>query len=82
METEERPSRWERLRRRLREAGRAAARTQAAVLFTLAYVLVIGPASMVGRLFGADLLSRRRAAKTGWLERPARAARESLDGAG
>ncbi|NNN07482.1 MAG: hypothetical protein HKL90_16455 [Elusimicrobia bacterium] len=82
MEASDRLSRLERLRRRLREAGRAAARTQAAVLFTLAYVLVIGPAALIGRLFGADLLSRRRAAKTGWIERPARSARESLDGAG
>lgn len=82
MEAKKRPSRWDRLRRRLREAGRAAARTQAAVLFTLAYVLVIGPAALIGRWLGADLLSRRRAAKTGWIERPARSARESLDGAG
>ena len=71
-----------RLQERVLALGKAAARIQAAVLLTLAYFLVIGPAALVGRLFGADLLSRRRPAKTGWIERTERGARESLEGAG
>ena len=82
MNDDVRPSRFEVLRQRFLAAGRAAARVQAAVLLTLAYVLVIGPAALIGRLCGADLLSLRPGAKTAWTERPPRSARETLEGAG
>jgi hypothetical protein len=75
-------SAFARARRRIAAFGREAARVQAAVLFTLAYFLVIGPAAALGRLFGADLLSRRRAVKTGWIPRAPRSASGSLEGAG
>jgi hypothetical protein len=72
-----------RARRRLTELARAAARVQAAVLLTLVYWLVIGPAALALRLLGADPLSRRRpAGASGWIPRPRRGARETLDGAG
>ena len=73
---------WARARRRLTAAAHAAARVQAAVLLTIVYWLIIGPASLAARLLGADPLSRRRPAKSGWIPRPPRAARETLGGAG
>jgi|GEM_PF-1944796 len=82
MSAPETPSTFARLRERFLAFGKAAARVQAAVLLTVAYVLVIGPAALLGRLFGADLLSRRRPAKSGWIAREPRSARESLEGAG
>jgi hypothetical protein len=72
----------ERARRRLTEAALAAARVQAAVLLTVVYWLVIGPAALAGRLLGADPLARRGLAKTGWIPRAPKGARETLDGAG
>ncbi len=71
-----------RVRSRLLAASKAAARAQAAVLLTLVYFLVLGPAALVARLCGADFLARRRAARTGWVPRPPRGARESLTGPG
>ncbi len=82
MDGDERLTGLQRFKLRFLAAGRAAARVQSAVLLTLAYGLVIGPAALLGRLFGADLLALRRPAKTGWTERPPRPARESLEGAG
>lgn len=60
----------------------AVVRVQAAVLLTLVYWIFLGPAALAARLLGADLLARRRPAKSGWIPRPARGARETLDGAG
>ena len=71
-----------RARRRLTAAALAAGRVQAAVLLTLVYWIVIGPAALGARLLGADPLARRRPAKSGWIPRPPRTARETLDGAG
>ena len=71
-----------RARRRLTAAALAAARVQAAVLLTIVYWLVIGPAALAARMLGADPLARRRPAKSGWHPRPPRGMRESLDGAG
>ena len=71
-----------RARRRLTAAAVAAARVQAAILLTLVYWLVIGPAALAARLLGADPLARRRPADGGWIARPKRGAREMLDGAG
>jgi hypothetical protein len=71
-----------RIRRRLAAAGAAAARAQAAVLLTALYWLVIGPAAAAARLLGADPLARRRPAATGWVPRPPRGARASLEGQG
>ena len=71
-----------RARRRLTAAVLAAARVQAAVLLTLVYWLFFGPAALAARLLGADPLARRRPAKSGWIPRPPRGARETLDGAG
>jgi hypothetical protein len=71
-----------RARRRLTAAALAAARVQAAVLLTLVYWLVIGPAAVAARLRGADPLARRRPAKSGWIARPPRGTRETLEGAG
>ncbi|MFI5363968.1 MAG: hypothetical protein ACHQ49_18560 [Elusimicrobiota bacterium] len=68
--------------RRLRAAAVAAARVQAAVLLTLVYWLFLGPAAAAARLLGADPLARRRPAKSGWIARPQRGARETLAGAG
>ncbi|OGS01212.1 MAG: hypothetical protein A2V88_02870 [Elusimicrobia bacterium RBG_16_66_12] len=67
-----------RVRRRFAEAVRAGARVQAAVLLTAVYFLVLGPAALLTRLLGVDLLCRRRAAKTGWTERAPRDPRELL----
>jgi hypothetical protein len=72
----------ERARGRLSAAARAAGRAQATALLTLAYWLVLGPAAMLARLLGADPLARRRPAKSGWIERAPRGARETLKGAG
>ena len=72
----------ERARRRLTAAALAAARVQAVVLLTLVYWLVIGPAALLSRLFGADSLGRRRPRKSGWIARAPRGARETLEGAG
>ena len=69
-------------RRYLKEAARAIARFQAAALLTLVYWLFIGPAALAVRLVGSDPLARRRPAKSGWIPRPPRGARETLDGAG
>ena len=71
-----------RARRRLTAAALAGARVQAAVLLTLVYWLFLGPVAFAARLLGADPLARRRPAKTGWVPRPPRGARETLDGAG
>jgi hypothetical protein len=71
-----------RARRRLTAAALAAARVQAAVLLTVVYWLVIGPAALAARLLGADPLARRRPAKSGWIPRPPRSPRETLEGAG
>jgi hypothetical protein len=71
-----------RARARLKAAAVAAARVQAAVLLTIVYWLFLGPAALAGRLLGADPLSRRRPAKSGWIPRPARSARETLEGMG
>ena len=73
---------WARARRRLAAAALAGARVQAAVLLTIVYWIIIGPAALAARLLGADPLARRRPAKSGWIPRPARGARETLDGAG
>jgi hypothetical protein len=72
----------QRVRRRLAAAAAAGARVQAAVLLTLVYWLVIGPAALAGRLLGADPLARRKPATTGWVPRPARNARDVLQGPG
>lgn len=71
-----------RVRRRLGEAARAIARAQVAVLLTLVYWLALGPAALILRLIGADPLARRRPAATGWVPRPPRGPRETLEGAG
>jgi hypothetical protein len=62
--------------------AKAAARVNAAIIFTLAYFLILGPARLIGLLAGADLLSIRRRATTGWVPRPKRSAAEILEGAG
>jgi hypothetical protein len=63
-------------------AALAAARVQALVLLTLVYWLFLGPVAIAARLLGADPLARRRPAKSGWIPRPPRGARETLEGAG
>lgn len=67
-----------RVKRRFTSAVRAGARVQAAVLLTVVYYLVLGPAVVLSRLFGADPLSRRRDAKTGWVPCPPRDPKELL----
>jgi len=47
-----------------------AATYQTRVLLTFAYVVVLGPATFIGRLFGARLLDLSGSAST-WIERPA-----------
>jgi len=76
------PSAFEKIRARFLAFAKAAARVNAAILFTLAYWLVLGPARLIGLLAGADLLATRRRAATGWVPRPKRAAAEILNGAG
>jgi hypothetical protein len=70
------------LRRVLAAGARRAARVQAAVLLTLVYWLAVGPVAVLARLAGADPLARRRPARTGWIPRPSRPPRETLEGAG
>jgi hypothetical protein len=76
------PGAWARAKRRLAAAALAAARVQAAILLTLVYWLVIGPAALALRVLGADPLALRRPARTGWIPRTPRGARETLEGAG
>ena len=73
---------WARARRRFTAAALAGARVQAAVLLTIVYWLFLGPAALAARLLGADPLARRRPAKSGWIPRPRRGARETLNGPG
>lgn len=47
-----------------------AATYQTRVLLTIAYVVVLGPATFIGRVFGARLLDLSGSAST-WIERPA-----------
>jgi hypothetical protein len=47
-----------------------AATYQTRVLLTLVYVIILGPAALVGRLFGTRLLDLAPSGST-WLERPA-----------
>ncbi len=82
MESEPAAGFFVRAKEALARAGRAAARAQAAALLTLAYFLVIGPAALLARALGADPLSIRRAARTGWIARRAGPARETLTKAG
>jgi hypothetical protein len=44
---------------------------QTRVLLTLVYVIVLGPAAFVGRLFGAQLMDLSATGGSTWLERPA-----------
>ena len=67
-----------RLRRRFKAAVLAGARVQAAVLLTGVYFLVLGPAALLARLFGADPLACRRAARTGWTAREPQDPRDVL----
>lgn len=49
-----------------------AATYQTRVLLTIAYVVVLGPATFIGRLFGARLLDLSGTASAStWIERPA-----------
>jgi hypothetical protein len=43
---------------------------QTRVLLTLVYFVVLGPATLIARLFGAHLLDLSAGTKTTWLERP------------
>jgi hypothetical protein len=47
-----------------------AASYQTRVLLTLVYVVILGPAALLGRLFGARLLDLNGASST-WVARPA-----------
>ncbi|HEY2595565.1 MAG TPA: hypothetical protein VGK33_16860 [Chloroflexota bacterium] len=44
---------------------------QTRVLLTLVYLIVLGPAAFVGRLFGAHLMDLSATGGSTWLERPA-----------
>lgn len=66
------PGLLDRLKRRFARAVRAGARVQAAVLLSVVYFLVLGPAALLARLLGVDLLSSRRPAKSGWVPCPSR----------
>lgn len=46
-----------------------AATYQTRVLLTIAYVVVLGPATFIGRVFGARLLDLSGSTST-WIERP------------
>ena len=48
-----------------------AAGYQTRVLLTLVYLFVLGPASLIGRLFGVRLLDLSGGASSTWIERPA-----------
>ncbi|MEK7381678.1 MAG: hypothetical protein AAB262_00135 [Elusimicrobiota bacterium] len=72
------PGAFARIRGRFTSAVRTGARVQAVVLLSVVYYLVLGPAALLLRFFGADLLSCRRAAKTGWTEREPRDPQELL----
>jgi len=42
---------------------------QTRVLLTVVYLLVLGPAALIARLFGARLMDLRAGSTTTWLER-------------
>ena len=54
-----------------------AATYQTRVLLTLVYAVVLGPAALLGRLFGARLLDLSSGTSSSWLVRPS--ADKSLD---